>query len=104
MLLRFKPNKLIFMHWPPEDSILKEAVLFLKNKPIGECTVLLGGVSNKVENSFSESKLLTEMNFLIQNGFSYSEAARELSKRTGISRRFLYSLLHNTSNENIQDP
>lgn len=34
MLLRFKPNKLIFMHWPPEDSILKEAVLFLKNKKI----------------------------------------------------------------------
>ncbi len=73
------------------EEVLK---YFLTQKPIGECTLVLGGAPVKTQEKFNDSQMLNEMLALIANGASASESARELANRTGHSRRLLYSLLH----------
>tara|TARA_Y100001968_G_scaffold141817_1_gene129627 strand:+ start:1066 stop:1932 length:867 start_codon:yes stop_codon:yes gene_type:complete len=66
---------------------------FLKHKPKGECTVVLGGAI-EVNQKHTSLDLLKEMQVLISNGASYNEAAKTIAQKTGTSKRYLYSLLH----------
>ncbi len=67
---------------------------FSKNKPIGECTLVLGGATEELEPQLSQVELIEEMKALIKNGFPASQAARVLAQKTGLRKRDLYNLLH----------
>ncbi len=67
---------------------------FLENEPIGECTIILGGAEKKLNIEISEPELLKKMHALIDEGLSTNESARLISKEEGLSKRFLYRLLH----------
>ena len=81
---------------------IKSALEYFKeNKPRGEFTIVLGGFIQKQPNDVSTEKLklLEEMQKLIKNGESASQSAKQISLKSGYSRRFLYTLLHNELNE-----
>ncbi len=67
---------------------------FSEKKPIGECTIVLGGAPAELNIQLSSSKLLAEMKELIKAGASANEAARTLARKTGERKRALYALLH----------
>tara|TARA_B100000700_G_C15024125_1_gene847251 strand:- start:1038 stop:1910 length:873 start_codon:yes stop_codon:yes gene_type:complete len=67
---------------------------FKKEKPRGEFTIVLGGNPHSDKIITDESVLVKDMNELIKKGRSSIEAAKEISKISGQSKRFLYSLLH----------
>ncbi len=75
---------------------------FLKNKPLGEFTLVLGG-AKKRSLIQDEKNLLSEMNSLLEEGLTNSAAAREVAQKTGLSRRKLYELIHkgNSKMQNI---
>ena len=75
-------------------TIGKALKYFLENKPLGECTLVLGGSSAESDDPLSQSELLAEMKILVKNGASANEAARELANKTGQPKRILYALLH----------
>ncbi len=68
---------------------------FLTNKPLGEFTLVLGG-KPKINSTClkPDEEWIQELNSLMSEGMSASEAARQLAQQTGQSRRFLYGLLH----------
>ncbi len=70
---------------------------FMKNKPKGECTLVLGGATSIENEQLSSSELIDKMQMLIKNGASSNEAARKLAEETVHSKRFLYNLLHKTA-------
>ena len=67
---------------------------FLANRPIGECTLVLGGAPAEFDIQLTRSEILAKMKILVKNGVSSNEAARKLAKETGQSKRLLYALLH----------
>ena len=67
---------------------------FLLHKPLGECTLVLGGAPEELEIQLPRSELLARMKTLVENGKSANDAARELASTTGQPKRFLYNLLH----------
>ena len=68
---------------------------FLNNKPLGECTLVLGGTTAKSNHvQLPQSELLEEMKVLMQKGARASEAARSIAQKYGQSKRSLYALLH----------
>jgi 16S rRNA (cytidine1402-2'-O)-methyltransferase len=73
------------------------ALEHVRNNPAqGECTLVLGGFCGpdaREENS-SPDALRQELAALISEGNSRSDAARELARHTGLSRREIYALLH----------
>ncbi len=72
---------------------------FIKTKPIGEFTLVLGGAPKIKQPQSNNSDLLDQMHKLIAEGATASDAARTVSFKTGQSRRFLYLLLHKKSNK-----
>nr|YP_002048727.1 hypothetical protein PCC_0060 [Paulinella chromatophora]ACB42517.1 hypothetical protein PCC_0060 [Paulinella chromatophora] len=71
---------------------------FRINKPQGECTVVIGGASESKYLGlypWNQVVLIETLKELIETGSSPSEAARILSKNTGMPRRQLYALLCN---------
>ena len=72
---------------------------FQQHPPQGECTVVLGGAPSKNVEEPNDEDLLRQLQALQNEGASASDAARQLAQTTGLSRRSLYSLLHQgTSN------
>ncbi len=67
---------------------------FLAQKPIGECTIVLGGNPIEPIIELTQSELQLKMKALVKDGASASEAARQLAKNTGKPKRLLYDLLH----------
>ena len=65
----------------------------LKN-PQGECTLVLGGAKETDKETHEDAFWEKELKVLIAEGASASEAAKQIAKRSGKSRRMLYSLLH----------
>ena len=65
-----------------------------RHPPQGECTLVLGGAPELEERSWSSQELQEQLQQLIGEGCSASEAARQLAQRTGLSRRELYALAH----------
>ena len=67
---------------------------FSNKRPQGECTLVLGGAQKNEIKDKSNSELIKIMQELINNGMSANEAAKQTAKETNYSKRFLYSLLH----------
>ena len=75
---------------PDINSALK---YFKENNPKGEFTLILGG--KMVQNvKVNYKQLMSEVNRLIENGESASNATKEIAKKEGVSKRYLYELLH----------
>ena len=68
---------------------------FIKNKPKGEFTIVLGGNNNKEKTKISETDALNKLNILISQGEKSNIAARKISEETGYEKKWLYSKLHN---------
>ena len=77
---------------PTTGAALKH---FLANKPIGECTIVLGGNPNKLNIQLSKAEFLAEMKTLINEGATVNEAAKIIAQTYGHPKRSLYALLHN---------
>ncbi|AAQ00353.1 MULTISPECIES: 16S rRNA (cytidine(1402)-2'-O)-methyltransferase [Prochlorococcus] len=67
---------------------------FTNNQPKGEFTLVLGGKPNSEElKKKNNVELQEEMKRLLDKGLSLKNASRELAKKTGYSKNFLYSLI-----------
>lgn len=71
---------------------LAEAVAYHQTRePQGEFTLVLAGYQ-AAQPQLSESALLAELQQLIQQGVSRSQASRQLAQQTSLSRRQIYQL------------
>jgi len=77
------------------NTLEKVIKYFVKNKPKGEFTIVLGGNKNKEKNKISESEALNKLNRLIKQGTKSTIAARKVAEETGYEKKWLYSKLHN---------
>ena len=66
---------------------------FIKNRPKGEFTIVLGG-NNKQNNRVSESEALNMLKILINQGEKSNIAAQKVAEETGYKKNWLYSKLH----------
>ena len=80
-----------------EESIgntIEEVIeYFIKNRPKGEFTIVLGG-NNKQNNRVSESEALNMLKILINQGEKSNIAAQKVAEETGYKKNWLYSKLH----------
>ena len=76
------------------ETIEQVLEYFIKNRPRGEFTIVLGGNNNKQEIKISESEALNKLNMLIKQGERSNIAAHKVSKETGYKKKWLYSKLH----------
>jgi 16S rRNA (cytidine1402-2'-O)-methyltransferase len=71
---------------------LANAILYYQDKePKGEYTIILGGVA-EMPLILSEDALKAELQELLKQGLTRSEATRQLSQQTSLPRRQLYQL------------
>ena len=63
-------------------------------RPQGEFTLVLGGCPSSIPSEPDENELLERLQGMITAGASPRDAARQLALESGVSRRRLYSLLH----------
>ena len=79
-------------------ATVSQALMHFRNKrPQGEFTVVLGGASTPERSVPDDSELRERLRQLQSDGMSASQAARQLAEDSGISKRQLYSLLHQTT-------
>ncbi len=67
---------------------------FKNNNPVGECTLVLGGAEKSLLNQYNIQELRMEMFTLTKKGLGAKEITKQLALKTGLSKRFIYSLLH----------
>ena len=70
---------------------------FQERRPQGEFTLVLGGCPAPAPVELDDATLVDRMQAAIRAGASTSSAARLLASETGISRRKLYGLIHDTT-------
>lgn len=71
---------------------LAEAVQYYQDhNPKGELTLVIAGVT-ETATLLTEDQIKAELQRLIQEGMSHSEASRQLAEATSISRRQIYQL------------
>ena len=75
-------------------TIGKAIRYFSTKKPLGECTLVLGGAKAELDIELTRSELLTELKTHVMNGSTASEAAKKVAQTTGHPKRELYNLLH----------
>lgn len=72
---------------------LQEAIAyFTMNNPKGEFTLVVAGADTGEKHSLSETELKNELQYLIAQGMTRSQASRHLAELTDIPRRQLYQL------------
>ncbi|MFZ9216664.1 MAG: 16S rRNA (cytidine(1402)-2'-O)-methyltransferase [Vulcanococcus sp.] len=67
---------------------------FQQTPPQGEFTLVLGGAAAQSQERPSDVELRSELEDLVAAGLSRNDAARQLARSTGLSKRDLYALLH----------
>jgi 16S rRNA (cytidine1402-2'-O)-methyltransferase len=67
---------------------------FRQTPPQGEFTLVLGGAPEHSQERPSDTNLREQLEALVASGLSRNEACRQLSRSTGLSKRDLYALLH----------
>ena len=67
---------------------------FQQTRPQGEFTLVLGGATPIAQPAPNDAELTAQLQQLMEQGVSASDAARQLAATTGLSRRRLYALLH----------
>ncbi|WP_353292570.1 16S rRNA (cytidine(1402)-2'-O)-methyltransferase [Synechococcus sp. M16CYN] len=72
---------------------------FQQTHPQGEFTLVLGGAPITTAITLSDIQLTESLRNLIAQGTTASDAARQLARETGLSRRRLYALLHQETSD-----
>mgnify|MGYP001475294769 CR=1 FL=1 len=72
---------------------------FQQTRPQGEFTLVLGGATPMAQPAPSDAELTEQLQQLMAQGVSASDAARQLAATTGLSRRRLYALLHQDASD-----
>lgn len=72
-------------------TLLEANQYYQTHEPQGEFTIVLSGYE-AVEPLLSESALKAELQQLLQQGLSRSQASRQLAQQTALSRRQIYQL------------
>ncbi len=72
---------------------------FSVNKPKGEFTLVLGGCKDERQEK-SQQELIKSMKVLLDKGLSKVDAAKTISRETGYSRNYLYSLFFENNHNN----
>ena len=72
---------------------------FEQTRPQGEFTLVLGGAPPTAQPALNDAELIEQLQQLMAQGVSASDAARQLSATTGLSRRRLYALLHQDASD-----
>ncbi len=68
---------------------------FEKIKPQGEFTIIIAGSNQQgSNNAISNEELKESISKMISNGESTSSAIKKIAKENGVSRRLLYSMIH----------
>lgn len=67
---------------------------FRQVPPQGEFTVVLGGCPEQPQERPSDAELRDQLQDLVDGGLSRNEASRQLARSSGLSKRELYALLH----------
>ncbi len=66
--------------------------LFEKKVIQGEFTILIKGITKKIEDNYSEADIKNELHELVKAGLSLSSASKYLAKKKNISKRSVYNL------------
>lgn len=72
-------------------SVESAIELYTNNEPKGEFTLIIGGLQTAAP-VFSESAIKAELQTLIKEGISRSQASRQLAQQTSLPRRQIYQL------------
>jgi 16S rRNA (cytidine1402-2'-O)-methyltransferase len=72
---------------------------FEQTRPQGEFTLVLGGAPPAAKPALNDAELIEQLQQLMAQGVSASDAARQLAATTGLSRRRLYALLHQDASD-----
>jgi 16S rRNA (cytidine1402-2'-O)-methyltransferase len=72
---------------------------FQQTRPQGEFTVVIGGAPITPPQALTDAELIQQLEELVRQGASASDAARQLAAQTGLSRRRLYALLHQDTSD-----
>lgn len=72
-------------------SVESAIELYTNNEPKGEFTLILGGIQTAAP-VFSEDAIKAELQTLIKEGISRSQASRQLAQQTSLPRRQIYQL------------
>ena len=72
---------------------------FQQIRPQGEFTLVLGGATPMAQPVLNDAELTEQLKELMTQGASASDAARQLATTTGLSRRRLYTLLHQDASD-----
>jgi 16S rRNA (cytidine1402-2'-O)-methyltransferase len=79
---------------------LEEAIAYYSNhEPKGEFTLVLAGKVLPISPPLSEASLKQELQSLMGQGMTRSQASRHLSETTALSRRYLYQLTLEEKND-----
>lgn len=72
---------------------LQDAIAYYQtNQPKGEYTIILAGDSQSTELELSEAQIKLELEKLLQQGMTKTEASHNLAKLTSFSKREIYRL------------
>ncbi|MAF41102.1 MAG: 16S rRNA (cytidine(1402)-2'-O)-methyltransferase [Cyanobium sp. ARS6] len=72
---------------------------FQRHSPQGEFTLVLGGASEQEQTCLSDEQCLEQLSARIEQGMKPADAAKDLARIAGRSRRELYALLHAQQNQ-----
>jgi 16S rRNA (cytidine1402-2'-O)-methyltransferase len=72
-----------------------EAIAYYQdlNKPKGEYTIIVQGCEESTKLELSETEIKAELEKLLAQGMSKTEASKELAKYTSLSKREIYQLI-----------
>jgi len=74
-----------------------------KKVPVGEYTLVVAG-NPPTQREFTEQELITELETIMEQGISPSQASRQLAALTSLPRRQLYQLALNLKNLDCEMP
>ena len=75
-------------------TVIAALTHFKDHPPQGEFTLVLGGAPQQEQVAMTDAQCRQQLAALIEQGMKPGDAAKDLSKTAGRSRRELYALLH----------
>jgi len=75
-------------------TVIAALAHFKEHPPQGEFTLVLGGAPQQKQATMNDDQCRRQLAALIEQGMKPSDAAKDLARSAGRSRRELYALLH----------
>jgi 16S rRNA (cytidine1402-2'-O)-methyltransferase len=85
-------------------TVAEAIALYTTRQPQGEYTLVVAGADASVQPILSEAALKAELQGLLSQGVSRSQASRQLAQQTSLSRRQIYQLALAIPDVISQDP